>query len=78
MDIVEFIEKVYKFPLIEYQKEFIRTYYDAVKNDKQLIYVPHRGSSRFQLRTLQALTIIAVVQERELVNFDLEKEEKND
>lgn len=76
MDIIEFIEKVYTLPLMEYQKEFIRAYYDAIKNNEQLIYVPHRGTSRFQLRTLQALTVIAFAQERGLVELNLDKEKK--
>lgn len=75
MDIVEFIEKVYTLPLMEYQKEFIRTYYDAIKNNEQLIYVPHRGTSRFQLHTLQALIVIAFAQERGLVELNLDKED---
>lgn len=60
---------------MEYQKEFIRAYYDAVKNNEQLIYVPHRGTSSFQLRTLQALTVIAFAQERGLVKLDSDKED---
>lgn len=77
MDIVEFIEKVCEFPLMEWQKEFIRKTYEAVKNDKQMIYIPRRRDySRFHLRTLQALTIIAVAKERGLVKLDSDKEEK--
>ena len=60
---------------MEYQKEFIRTYYDAIKNNEQLIYVPPRGTSSFQLRTLQALTVIAFAQERGLVELNLDKED---
>ena len=75
MDIIEFIEKVYTLPLMEYQKEFIRTYYDAIKNNEQLIYVLSRGHSSFQLRTLQALTVIAFAQERGLVELNLDKED---
>ena len=75
MDIIEFIEKVCKLPLMEYQKEFIRTYYDAIKNNERLIYVPPRGTFRFQLRTLQALTVIAFAQERGLVKLDSDKED---
>ena len=75
MDIVEFIEKLYKLPLMEYQKEFIRTYYDAIKNNEQLIYVPSRGHSIFQFSTLQALTVIAFAQERGLVELNLDKED---
>lgn len=40
MDIVEFIEKVYEYPLIEWQKEFAQKAYEAVKNNKPLIFNP--------------------------------------
>ena len=60
---------------MEYQKEFIRTCYNAIKNNEQLIYVLSRGHSIFQLRTLQALTVIAFAQERGLVELNLDKED---
>ena len=60
---------------MEWQKEFIRTYCNAVKNNEQLIYVLSRGHSSFQLRTLQALTVIVFVQERGLVELNLDKED---
>ena len=60
---------------MEWQKEFIRTYYNAIKNNEQLIYVLSRGHSSFQLRTLQALTVIAFAQERGLVELNLDKED---
>ena len=40
MDIVEFIEKVYEHPLMEWRKEFVRRAYEAVKNNKPLIFNP--------------------------------------
>lgn len=76
MDIVEFIEKVYKFPLMEWQKEFVRKAYEVVKNDEEMIYVPPRGSSSFQLRTLESLAILEVAQERGLVKLNSDKEKK--
>ena len=39
MDIVEFVEKVCGFSLMDFQKEFVRKVYDAAKNDKRLYYV---------------------------------------
>ena len=45
MDIVEFVEKVCDFPLLDYQKKFIRKVYDAAKNEKRLCYIPPRGNS---------------------------------
>lgn len=76
MDIVEFIEKVYKFLLMEWQKEFVRKAYEVVKNDEEMIYVPPRGSSSFQLRTLESLAILEVAQERGLVKLNSDKEKK--
>ena len=64
MDIVEFCEKVLDYPLLEYQKEFIRKVYEATKNGKQLVYIPHRGGDQFTLQLLQALVIIDFAKER--------------
>lgn len=74
MDIVEFVEKLCAHPLSPWQKEFIEKFYDAVKNDKQLFYLPPRCNSRFSLKTLEALVVIAVAQERGLIK----KEETNE
>lgn len=45
MDIVEYVEKVCKFTLYDYQKDFVRKCYDAGKNNKQLLYIPPRGNN---------------------------------
>lgn len=66
-DIVEFIEKVCNFPLLDYQKEFVRKAYDATKNDKRYYYIPPRGSNSFSFKLLQALVITIVGQERGLL-----------
>ena len=58
MDIVEFCEKVLDHPLLDYQKDFIKEVYEATKDGKQLVYIPHRGGDRFTLQLLQALVII--------------------
>lgn len=63
---------------MEWQKTFVRIAYEAVKNNEELIYIPPRGSSSFQLRTLESLVILEVAQERGLVKLDLDKEKKND
>lgn len=67
MDIIEFAEDMCDFPLADYQKEFLRKSYESVKNDKRLLYIPPRGSSRFSFEFLQALTVILVANERGLV-----------
>lgn len=57
MDIVEFCEKVLNCSLLDYQKNFIKEVYEATKDGKQLVYIPHRGGDRFTLQLLQALAI---------------------
>lgn len=57
MDIVEFCEKVLDCSLLDYQKDFIKEVYEATKDGKQLVYIPHRGGDRFTLQLLQALVI---------------------
>lgn len=68
MDIVEFVEKVCDFPLLDYQKEFVRKVYDAAKNEKRLCYIPPRGSNKFSFKLLQAIVITTIAQERGLLN----------
>lgn len=42
-DIVEYVEKIYAYPLLDYQKEFIRKAYDSLINNKQLCCILPRG-----------------------------------
>ena len=71
VNIVEYIEKVCNFPLLDYQKDFVRKVYDAAKNDKRLYYIPPRGSNRFSFELLQAIVLITIAQERELLDKNL-------
>lgn len=43
-DIVEYVEKIYAYPLLDYQKEFIRKTYDSLINNKQLCCILPRGA----------------------------------
>ena len=70
MDIVEFCEKILDYPLLEYQKEFIRKVYEATKDGKQLVYLPNRGGDRFTLQLLQTLVIIDLAKERGYLKGD--------
>ena len=63
MDIVEFCEKVLDYPMSDYQKDFIKEVYEATKDGKQLVYIPHRGSDRFTLQLLRTLVIIDFAKE---------------
>lgn len=66
-DIVEYVEKIYAYPLLDYQKEFIRKTYDSLINNKQSCCIPPRGSSRFSLELLRAIVVIIVGKERGLM-----------
>ena len=71
MDVVEFVENVYNFKLLDYQKEFVRVAYDAAKNKKQLIYYPGRVNSKYVMVQLQALAVIKASQDLGLWKGDL-------
>lgn len=71
IDIVEFVEKVCKCSLTDFQKEFVRKTYNAAKNDKRLYYVSPRYSPKFSFELLQAIVIIIVGKERGLVKGSL-------
>ena len=71
MDIVEFCEKVLDYPLLDYQKDFIKAVYEATKDGKQIVYIPPRGGDRFTLQLLQALVIINFAKERGYLKGEL-------
>lgn len=67
MDIVEFAEEICNFRLMDFQKDFLSKTYESVKNNQLLYYIPPRGSTCFNLELLQALAVIVVAQERDLI-----------
>ena len=71
MDIVEFCEKVLDYPLLDYQKDFIKAVYEATKDGKQIVYMPPRGGDRFILQLLQALVTIDFAKERGYLKGEL-------
>ena len=71
VDIIEFCEKVLDYPLLDYQKDFIKAVYEATKDGKQIVYMPHRGGDRFTLQLLQALVIIDFAKERGYLKGEL-------
>ena len=71
MDIVEFCEKVLDYPLLDYQKDFIKAVYEATNDGKQIVYMPPRGGDRFTLQLLQALVIIDFAKERGYLKGEL-------
>ena len=66
-DIVECVEKFYKYPLSDYQKDFIYKVYDSEIKDKRLCYVPPRGNQRLNLELLQAIVLVVLGKEKGLI-----------
>ena len=61
--------------LTDFQKDFLSKAYESVNNNQRLYYIPPRGSTRFSLEVLQALVVIVVAQERDLIK---NKEDSNE
>ena len=78
MDIIDFVQDVCSWQLSEWQIKFTRAAYDALKNDRALVYIPSRGSSRFEYSTLQALCILFVAYERGKIKEISVKEKTDD
>lgn len=51
MDIIDFVQNVCDWQLSEWQIKFTRAAYEAIANDKTLIYTTPRGGSGFQYMT---------------------------
>lgn len=67
VDVAEYIEKVYGITLLDFQKEFVRKAYEAVKNDGQIVCIPPSRDSRFNFELLHAMVTIMVERERGLL-----------
>lgn len=78
MDIIDFVQGICGWQLSEFQIKFTRAAYDAIVNDKILIYTPPRGGLGFQYKTLQALTTLFVAYERGMINKNSVKEKTDD
>lgn len=77
MDIIDFVQNVCGWQLSEFQIKFTRAAYDAIVNDRILIYTPPRGGFGFQYRTLQALVTLFVAYERGMIK-KTDKEKTDD
>lgn len=75
MDIINFVQNVCGWQLSEFQIKFTRAAYDAIVNDRILIYTPPRGVG-FQYKTLQALTTLFLAYERGMIKKNSVKEKK--
>lgn len=78
MDVIDFVQNVWGWQLSEWQVKFIRAAYDAIANDKTLIYMPPRGGSRFEYFMLQALATLYVGYERGVIKDNSAKEKTDD
>lgn len=78
MDIIDFVQNVCGWQLSEFQIKFTRAAYDAIVNDKTLIYTPPRVGSGLQYRTLQALATLFLAYERGMINKNSTKEKTDD
>lgn len=78
MDIIDFVQNICGWQLSECQIKFTRAAYDAITNDKTLIYMPPRGGFGSQYRTLQALATLFVAYERGIIKDNSAKEETDD
>lgn len=78
MDIIDFVQGICSWQLSEFQIKFTRAAYDAIVNDKILIYTPPRESLGFQYKTLQALATLFVAYERGMINKNSVKEKTDD
>ena len=58
MNIVEFTEKILGHRLLDFQKEFLSNCYEAYKSNKQLYYIPPRGTSKPSLLFMQYISLM--------------------
>lgn len=75
MDIIDFVQDVCGWQLSEWQIKFTRAAYDAIVNDKTLIYTPPRGGFGFQYRTLQALADLFVTYEQGIIKNSVKEKQ---
>lgn len=78
MDIIDFVQDICGWQLSGIQIKFTRAAYDAIVNDKTLIYTPPRGGAGFQYRTLHALATLFVAYERGMIKKNSTKEKTDD
>lgn len=78
MDIIDFVQNVCSWQLSEFQIKFTRAAYDAIMNDRILIYTPPREDFGFQYKTLQALATLFLAYERGMINKNSTKEKTDD
>ena len=78
MDIIDFVQNVCGWQLSELQIKFTRAAYDAIVNDRILIYSPPRGGFGFQCRTLLALVTLFLAYERGMIKKNSVKEKTDD
>lgn len=56
MDIIDFVQNVCSWQLSEFQIKFTRAAYDAIVNDRILIYTPPRVDFGFQYKNIASIS----------------------
>lgn len=78
MDIIDFVQNVCGWQLSEFQIKFTRAAYDAIVNNRILIYTSPRGGSGLQYIMLQALATLFFAYERGMIKKNSTKEKIDD
>lgn len=73
MNIVEFAESILGHELPEYQKEYLNTCYECILQNKQLYYIPSRGTIKYMPLIMQYIVLTYVIYKEN----ELNKEESN-
>ena len=74
MNIVEFAESILGYELLDYQKEYLNTCYDCILQNKQLYYIPSRGTIKYMPLIMRYIVITYIFKEHDL-NKEEEKKE---
>lgn len=67
MNIVEKVQAVVDFELLDYEKKFVEKCYESITKNNLLFYIQPRGCGKFKLSLLQAVVVMVVSDERGLL-----------
>ena len=63
MNIVEFAEDISGWKLLDYQKEYLNACYEYILQNKQLYYIPSRGTIKYMPLIMQYVVITYIFKE---------------
>lgn len=61
MNIVQFAESILGHELLDYQKEYLNTCYECILQNKQLYYIPSRGTIKYMPLIMQYIVITYIL-----------------